>query len=246
MHVKFYQAFYEFPGMCGHFAEVFDCLSPLVRPSTVCHICNLSITSFIPDVVWLAYSLGNSVQLVLCCQLLNHICTTGQNRVSTQWPRLCRSIGLLFSLSDLFYCPGRLLCPLFEKELFNDMCGTCNREGWLFNWNHCCNLGISCSGSKQILILGRASGPGREKVGLTTSESWLGSELGNLWMENCQLGRDLDNNTKTRSPRDNKASERCRYLASIGESKEDNTDQYFVGQRIQEAANARGLTWKPE
>ena len=78
----------------------------------------LSITSFIPDVVWLAYSLGNSVQLVLCCQLLNHICTTGQNRVSTQWPRLCRSIGLLFSLSDLFYCPGRLLCPLSEKELF--------------------------------------------------------------------------------------------------------------------------------
>ena len=47
-------------------------------------------------------------------------------------------------------------------------------------------------------------------------------------------------------PRDNKASERCRYLASIGESKEDNTDQDFVGHRIQEAANARGLTWKPE
>ena len=47
-------------------------------------------------------------------------------------------------------------------------------------------------------------------------------------------------------PRDNKASERCRYLASIGESKEDNTDQDFVRQRIQEAANTRGLTWKPE
>ena len=47
-------------------------------------------------------------------------------------------------------------------------------------------------------------------------------------------------------PRDNKASERCRYLASIGESKEDNTDQDFVRQRIQKAANARGLAWKPE
>jgi len=50
---------------------------------------------------------------------------------------------------------------------------------------------------------------------------------------------------KEQVPRDNKASERCRYLASVGESKEDNTDQDFVGQRIQEAANARGLTWKP-
>ena len=47
-------------------------------------------------------------------------------------------------------------------------------------------------------------------------------------------------------PRDNKASERCRYLASVSESKEDNTDQDFVRQRIQKAANARGLTWKPE
>ena len=61
-----------------------------------------------------------------------------------------------------------------------------------------------------------------------------------------RLTIDLTINTKTRSPRDNKASERCRYLASVGESKEDNTDQDFVGQRIQKAANTRGLAWKPE
>ena len=60
------------------------------------------------------------------------------------------------------------------------------------------------------------------------------------------VGNYLQSLLKTRSPRDNKASERCRYLASVGESKEDNTVQDFVGQRIQEAANARGLTWKPE
>ena len=60
------------------------------------------------------------------------------------------------------------------------------------------------------------------------------------------IRKRLTINTKTRSPRDNKASERCRYLASVSESKEDNTDKDFVGEGIQEAANARGLTWKPE
>ena len=60
------------------------------------------------------------------------------------------------------------------------------------------------------------------------------------------IRKRLKINTKTRSPRDNKASERCRYLASIGESKEDNTNQDFVGQRIQKTANAGGLAWKPK
>ena len=60
----------------------------------------------------------------------------------------------------------------------------------MFSWNHCCSFGISCSGSKQILILGRVSGPGRENFGLPTSESALGRQWGSLWMENCQLGRE--------------------------------------------------------
>ena len=74
----------------------------------------------------------------------------------------------------------------------------------MFCWNHSCSLGISCSGSKQILILGRDSGAGVKEAPLGSVEARIGVwQVGrrvpvgcwgrageSLLMEKSQLGRE--------------------------------------------------------
>ena len=50
---------------------------------------------------------------------------------------------------------------------------------------------------------------------------------------------------QSRPPGHNEPSERSRYLAGIGEGKEDNANQDLVGERIKKAAQAGGLARKP-
>ena len=50
---------------------------------------------------------------------------------------------------------------------------------------------------------------------------------------------------QSRLPGHNEPSERSRYLAGIGEGKEDNANQDLVRERIKKAAQAGGLARKP-
>ena len=50
---------------------------------------------------------------------------------------------------------------------------------------------------------------------------------------------------QSRLPGHNEPSERSRYLAGIGEGKEDNPNQDLVRERIKKAAQAGGLARKP-